>query len=107
MGDSLLNYFSEMKLLKKVYFITQKSKRIAGVRLDKNNYEQYESTQFTFYPSSYIISSVTGIIDYNIEKCKQKSNEIKKEIEKIIPSVTPTIEKSNTDTTNQVKVLHI
>ena len=93
-GDSLLDYFSENEINKKGIFYYPKSKRIAGVRLDKNNYEQYESTQFTFYPSSYIISSVTGIIDYNnIEKCKQKSNEIKKEIEKIIPSVTPRIEK--------------
>ena len=94
-GDSLLDYFSKNEINKKGIFYYPKSKRIAGVRLDKNNYEQYESTQFTFYPSSYIISSVTGIIDYNnnINECKQKSKEIKKELENIFPSVIPTIEK--------------
>ena len=94
-GDNLLDYFSENEINKKGVFYYPKSKRIAGVRLDKNNYEQYESTQFTFYPSSYIISSVTGIIDYrnNINGCKQKSNEIKKQLEKIFPSITPTTEK--------------
>ena len=68
-GDSLLDYFSEEEINKQGIFYYPKSKRIAGVRLSKNGNKQYDSTQFGFYPSSYKIVSVTGIIDFDNLSC--------------------------------------
>ena len=91
----MLDHFSEEEINKQGIFYYPKSKRIAGVRLSKDN-KQYDSTQFAFYPSSYKIVSVTGIIEFdnNINKCNEKRNSIKNEIEKIFSSIIPKEEKS-------------
>ena len=89
-GDNLLDYFSKSEIKKKGIFYYPKSKKLGGIRLSKNNYKQYDSTQFSFYPASYEITSVAGIIEFdnNIDKCLKKKNQIKKDLIKIFSSAS-------------------
>ena len=90
-GDNLLDYFTKEQIKKKGIFYYPKSKRIGGVRINKNNYKLYESTQFTFYPTSYEITSVAGLIEFdnNIDKCLKKKIEIQNSLLEIFSSVIP------------------
>ena len=95
-GDSLLDYFSEEKILnnRAHYF---KNKTYTPVEIDEESFEIYDSVQFGYKTGdkNYIILGLAGNIDYpdNIKHCYKKMDEIVTELTKLFKNTARITEK--------------
>ena len=100
-GDSLLDYFSEEKILnnRAPYF---KNKTYTPVEIDDESFEIYDVVQFGYKTGdkNYTILGLAGTIDYlnNIKPCYKKMDEIVTELTKLFKNIAHITEKKTTVT---------
>ena len=79
-GDSLLDYFSEEKIINKKIFY-YKNNKFAGINFyNLSFFEVYDEIQFVYKPNDkkYKIYGIDGVLDFknNINACFKKKDEI-------------------------------
>ena len=100
-GDSLLDYFSEEKILnsRATYF---KNKTYTPVEIDDESFEIYDVVQFGYKTGdkNYTILGFAGNIDYpnNIKPCYKKMDEIVTELTELFKNIAHITEKKTTVT---------
>ena len=89
-GDSLFEHInilgvSKNDILKRELFYYPKSKKFAGLAFSNRGfYKTYDLIQFTIIPKTYIIESISGVVDIISKKdCEKKQEEIFSEISKM------------------------
>ena len=85
-GDSLLDYFSEEEIkqnIEPIYFQYKKDKKFTTVEfVELNSFKLYNAVQthVKVNDNKYIIYGIGGMIDYNIDDCYVKQNNVVEEI---------------------------
>jgi hypothetical protein len=89
-GDSLFEHInilgvSKNDILKRELFYYPKSKKFAGLAFSNRGfYKTYDLIQFTIIPKTYIIESISGVVDIISKKdCEKKQEVIFSEILKM------------------------
>ncbi len=98
-GDSLLDYFSEKKIIKEKrnYY---KNKKYTPVEINSNNFKTFTDLSFTYRTNDkdYIIERISGFIDYrnkDIKNCYKQVDIVANEIENIFSSNVSRSKKNN------------
>jgi len=98
-GDSLLDYFSEKKIIKEKrnYY---KNKKYTPIEINSNNFKIFTDLSFTYRTNDkdYIIERMSGYIDYrnkDIKNCYKQVDIVANEIENIFSSNVSRSKKKN------------
>ena len=99
-GDSALDYFSEVKLNKhKEYYQNSKSKTFFLTNVYSSNFKKYDNIMFHFKDNdpAYIIHSISGAVFFeddgikDVEECMIERNKIDKEFQKLFENSERTV----------------
>ncbi len=77
-GDSLLDYYSKDKIINSKLKDQYKSKKFYAISIEDNKFENYDAMYFQLKANdnNFIIYSMSGIIDMEINKCLKKRKKI-------------------------------
>ena len=85
-GDSLLDFYTQENLNNFSSSFYPSSKKYKMMAITDDNFEKYDYIQIEYFTNdeNYIIQSISGSINLNIENCLIKKKEIENELSRIL-----------------------